>query len=248
MEFKFATGGRENYFKGQNVGDCVTRAICNASGKDYKEVYDRLFVLTKTRRYSKRERHYRHESPRNGVFTRVAKKYIEQELGWVWVPCMGIGTGCQVHLDEDELPKTGNYILNLSHHFTCIKDGVLYDTYDCSRDGNRCVYGYWREPTQEEKQIHEDTLKQVQDFKDFERKQKEELALRKQEVKKYNDKVTKKYAKRINTLKKQLRKLERERDSQLLEMPKLQKDAWAKYCLAREWDENGEYDREGLDD
>jgi len=22
-------------------------------------------------------------------------------------------------------------------------DGVLHDTHDCSRDGTRCVYGYW---------------------------------------------------------------------------------------------------------
>ena len=91
-------------------------------------------------------------------------------------------------------------------------------------------------------------MKQVQDFKEFEKKQKEELALKKQEVKKHNEKIIKKYAKRINALKKQLRKLEKERDSQLLEMPKLQRDAWAKHCLSQEWDENGEYDREGLDD
>ena len=233
MEFKYATGGREKYFKGTNVGDCVTRSIANAIGVDYKEIYDRLFVLTKTRRYSKRERHYKHESPRNGVFTRVAKKYIEQELGWVWVPCMGIGTGCQVHLDANELPKKGNYILNLSKHFTCIKDGVLYDTYDCSRDGTRCVYGYWRAPTKEEKEMHDASMKQVQAFKDFEKQQKEELAQRKQEVKKYNDKITKKYAKRINDLKKKLRKLEKERDSQLLEMPKLQRDAWAYASLGK---------------
>jgi hypothetical protein len=55
---------------------------------------------------------------------------------------MGIGTGCQVHLREDELPK-GNIIVNLSKHLSCVKDGVLHDTYDCTRNGNRCVYGYW---------------------------------------------------------------------------------------------------------
>lgn len=147
MEFVYATGGREKYFKAMNVGDCVTRAIANATGIDYKEIYDRLAVLTKTRRFSKRERVYAHESPRNGVFTRVAKKYIEEELGWVWVPCMTIGSGCKVHLTSNELPSKGNIILNLSKHFSCVKDGVLYDTYDCSRDGSRCVYGYWRAPS-----------------------------------------------------------------------------------------------------
>lgn len=146
MKFVYATGGREQYFKAKDVGDCVTRAIANATGVDYKEVYDALFYLTKTRRYSKRERVYAQESPRNGIFKRVAKKYIEGVLGWEWVPCMGIGTGCQVHVRSDELPNNEPIILNLSKHFSCVKDGALHDTYDCSREGTRCVYGYWKAP------------------------------------------------------------------------------------------------------
>lgn len=55
---------------------------------------------------------------------------------------MKIGSGCKVHLRENELPK-GNIVVSVSGHLTCVKDGVIYDTYDCSRDGTRCVYGYW---------------------------------------------------------------------------------------------------------
>lgn len=145
MRFVYCDGGRSLYFKAANVGDCATRAICNATGKDYKEVYDALNRIAKTSRKSKRERGT--SNSRNGIHIRIAKKYIEKELGWTWVPCMGIGTGCQVHVREDELPKEGNIILNLSKHFSCVKDGVLYDTYDCSRDGTRCVYGYWKAPS-----------------------------------------------------------------------------------------------------
>lgn len=32
MKFHYSDGGRSNYFKATNVGDCVTRAICNATG------------------------------------------------------------------------------------------------------------------------------------------------------------------------------------------------------------------------
>ena len=42
MEFIYSDGGRSKYFKAEHVGDCVTRAICNATGMDYKEVYDAL--------------------------------------------------------------------------------------------------------------------------------------------------------------------------------------------------------------
>lgn len=56
---------------------------------------------------------------------------------------MGIGTGCTMHLDESEIPN-GSLIVRLSGHMAAVIDRVLYDTYDCSRDGKRCVYGFWR--------------------------------------------------------------------------------------------------------
>ena len=34
MEFVYATGGREKYYETIKVGDCVTRAIANATGMD----------------------------------------------------------------------------------------------------------------------------------------------------------------------------------------------------------------------
>lgn len=244
LNFVYSTGGREKYFKQTTVRDCVTRAIANATGIDYLEIYNGINDEAKKERSSKRKRTT--SSARNGVYTATAKRYIERVLGWVWVPCMSIGTGCQVHLRTGELPTTGSYILNLSGHFSCWKDNKLYDTYDCSRCGTRCVYGYWREPTQEERDMHDDCVARQEEFKEFCEMQKKELASKKAEVKRHNNTITKKYAKRINKLKAQLRKLERERDSQMLDMPKLEKDAWAKHCISKEWDENGEYDREGL--
>lgn len=141
MKFIYNDGGRSKYFKG-TAGDCVVRAICNATGKDYKEVYDSINELAKSERTSKRKQGK--SSARNGVYKVTIKKYIEKVLGWVWVPTMLIGQGCKVHLAADELPS-GTLIVNVSTHLTCVKDGVLYDTYDCTRGGNRCVYGYWKE-------------------------------------------------------------------------------------------------------
>ena len=58
---------------------------------------------------------------------------------------MFIGQGCKVHLKKDELPS-GILIVSCSKHITVVKDGFLHDTYDCSRRGTRCVYGYWIKP------------------------------------------------------------------------------------------------------
>lgn len=55
---------------------------------------------------------------------------------------MGVGTGCKVHLRAAELPK-GRLIVRVSRHLVAVLDGMIHDTHDCSRDGTRCVYGYW---------------------------------------------------------------------------------------------------------
>ncbi len=63
-------------------------------------------------------------------------------MGFKWVATMQIGQGCKVHLRANELPK-GIIICSVSRHYTAVINGVLNDTYDCSRGGQRCVYGYW---------------------------------------------------------------------------------------------------------
>ena len=219
MKFVYSTAGRELYFERQRVGDCVVRAISNATGIDYLEVYKGINEEASKEHESKRKR--RRSSARDGVYTGTAKRYIERKLGWIWVPCMTIGSGCQVHLTEDELPAKGNLIINLSKHFTCVKDGVLYDTYDCSRNGTRCVYGYWRAPNKEEKEMFDDTQKMLKDYEQKKEQERQEIKERQRVAKEHNNRIKKKYAKRINKLANQLRKLERERDSQLVEVPKL---------------------------
>lgn len=132
MKFNYNDGGRSKYFKG-NVGDCVTRSIAIATGRDYKEIYNLVAEYVKKETGTK--------SARNGVSKKATKK-IMNDLGFKWIPTMKIGSGCKVHLTEDELPK-GTLIVSVSKHLTCVIDGVINDTFDCSRDSNRCVYGYW---------------------------------------------------------------------------------------------------------
>lgn len=140
MQFIYNDGGRSKYFEGANVNDCVCRAICNATGEDYKKIYDLVNQVAKSERTGKRKRGV--SNARKGVYKYTEKEIIENILGWVWVPTMTIGSGCTMHLNEYEIPS-GTIIVKVSHHLTCVKDKVLYDTFDCSRDGNRCVYGYW---------------------------------------------------------------------------------------------------------
>tara|TARA_A100001035_G_scaffold144805_1_gene113925 strand:+ start:259 stop:717 length:459 start_codon:yes stop_codon:yes gene_type:complete len=147
MEFVFNDGGRSQYFKGKrDVSDCVPRAIAIATGLDYKQVYDDLNRLTKEYASNKRTKVAKkltkgRQSVRDGTYKEVYKPYLES-LGWTWIPTMKIGQGCKVHLDADELP-TGTIICSVSRHLVTVVDGIINDTYDCSREGTRCVYGYF---------------------------------------------------------------------------------------------------------
>lgn len=139
LEFNYNDGGRSKYFKG-TTGDCVCRAISIGNDMDYKEVYDLINQYSKAERTGKRKRGK--SSARTGVYKSTIKKILE-ELGWKWIPTMKIGSGCQVHLRPGEIPMDKTIIVSVSRHLTCIKSGIINDTYNCSREGNRCVYGYF---------------------------------------------------------------------------------------------------------
>ena len=139
MKWIYDDGGRSKYFRAKNVRDCAVRAIAIATGKDYLEVYNALKALNKGK------------SCRNGTPKNVGKKYLKS-IGWTWNPTMEIGKGCRVHLDENELPN-GTLIVQIAGHLTCVIDGVIYDTFNCSltrwdfefgmENSRKCVYGYW---------------------------------------------------------------------------------------------------------
>jgi hypothetical protein len=140
IQHRYNDGGREQAGYKGTTGDCVTRAIAIATGKPYKEVYELV------NGFAKNKGNYGISGHTTNARTGVQKKdtkAIMQALGFTWVPLMSRGTGCTTHLRSDELPN-GIIICKLSKHVATVIDGVLLDTYDCSRYGTRCVYGYWR--------------------------------------------------------------------------------------------------------
>lgn len=139
--FKYDDGGRAAAgFRG-NTGDCVTRAIAIATQLPYQQVYDLVNEMSARERGRVRRGKVKKSSARTGVFKPTIRKVMEH-LGWTWVPTMTVGSGCKVHLRADELPK-GRIICNLSRHSCAVIDGVIHDDHDPSREGTRCVYGYF---------------------------------------------------------------------------------------------------------
>jgi|TARA_B110000914_G_C15360224_1_gene398141 hypothetical protein len=146
LKFKVNDGGRTAAgYKGK-AGDCVVRSIAIVTGLSYQNIYDDLFKANEEFRINSRTKlarslKQRNDSPRSGTHRVVLKKYLSQ-LGFKWTPTMFVGQGCKVHLKKEELPS-GTLLVSCSKHITVVKDGTLHDTHDCSRNGTRCVYGYW---------------------------------------------------------------------------------------------------------
>ncbi|VAW11604.1 hypothetical protein MNBD_BACTEROID03-477 [hydrothermal vent metagenome] len=150
MKLILSDGGRAKYFEAAAPGDSVIRAIVHATGIDYKKVHDDLFELGKnwgTKRTPRILDIRNNANPRSGVDKMVLKDYLQNVLGFQWHSCSGIGKGISVHLNPSELPK-GKLIVSAIKHFTCVIDGMLYDTFDSSLGGTRGIYGYWKKPDQ----------------------------------------------------------------------------------------------------
>lgn len=136
--WQYDDGGREAAgFRG-STGDCVVRAIAIALEQPYAEVYENINELART---TERGKNAGRSSARSGVWRNTYDLYLKAN-GWHFVPCVKIGTGCKIHLRADELPK-GRIITRLSKHLSAVVDGIVRDTFDPSRAGTRCVYGFY---------------------------------------------------------------------------------------------------------
>lgn len=141
MTFTVDDGGRAAAGYRGETSDCVVRAIAIATGDAYQVVYDAINVAGAGEHRSKKRRGK--SSARTGIYRPTIRRFMAAR-GWRWTPTMHIGSGCTVHLRADELPS-GRLIVAVSKHIVAVIDGVIHDTHDCSRDGTRCVYGYWKE-------------------------------------------------------------------------------------------------------
>src|SRR5262249_22777767 len=88
--FKFDDGGRAAAGFQGSAGDCVTRAIAIATGRNYQEVYAEIGRLQQAEHGGKR-------SARNGVSSRVLHRYMDS-IGWEYLPT------AHIHLRREELP------------------------------------------------------------------------------------------------------------------------------------------------
>lgn len=133
MKFQYSDGGRSLYFSGI-VGDCVTRAFSIGLNKSYLEVYELVnkisqLELEDVKKKGIRKKKIDISSASSGVYQKTIRK-IGDHFGLKYRNELGIVKKL----------KGRNYLVVLAEHMTCIREGILLDTHDCS---DLDYYGYY---------------------------------------------------------------------------------------------------------
>lgn len=107
--------------RGNNVNDCVVRAISVAEGKSWDDTYEKLSDIAQ------------HE----GVLlddVEFVERYLDNKYSRTCHYNQTVGEFLNSH-------KRGIYLITMQGHITVIKNGVLYDTFDCR---NRKMWCAWK--------------------------------------------------------------------------------------------------------
>ena len=120
---------RNPHPNGKLVGDCVKRAITIATGFDYREVSRELNRI-------KREIGC-HSFNEPDVFKEYMKRHNFSKLSF---PAIKGKSRMNGERFCESYPR-GRYILNMAGHLSCCVNGIIYDTWDCSK---KCVYNAFK--------------------------------------------------------------------------------------------------------
>ena len=107
------------------VNDCVVRAISLAENRSWDETYDKLSRIAKE----------------EGIILddiTFVDKYLSKRYKERCYKCNGKRLTVDEFLQEG---LDGIYLITMKGHITCIIDGTLYDTWDCS---NRRIWSVWQ--------------------------------------------------------------------------------------------------------
>lgn len=113
--------------KGKKTGDCVIRSLCVALNKDYYEVYEELYNISKKTGFMINEK-------------RVYDKLLEA-YGFIKMKQPRKNNGTKYDVDEIRLICNSPVIvISIANHLTVVKDGVLIDLWNC---GYKTINNYY---------------------------------------------------------------------------------------------------------
>jgi hypothetical protein len=133
--FCYDDGGRAAAGYRGAASDCAARAIAIASGRPYDEIYHALAREAAHDWSGSGPNH-----PQTGIRKSTVARFLERR-GWGFFTLRQVAA-TRVRLRGENLPM-GRLVVALATHVCAVIDGVIYDTYDCSRGGRSLVHGFW---------------------------------------------------------------------------------------------------------
>lgn len=115
--------------KGKNASDCVVRAICAALDQDYADTTREMVEFALKIGYAHNE-------------DKCIKKYLESK-GWTTFKEPRTAANKKMSLREflHRNPNLTAVVKVGSHHVSFVKNGICYDTWDCTKN---TIHTYWR--------------------------------------------------------------------------------------------------------
>ena len=110
--------------KARDTEDCVLRAVSLAQGKTWDKIYDELSELAKQR----------------GMLFSDAE-FVEDYLDERYLRTCYKNNGFAMTVgDFVESHPHNTYLVTMKGHITCVKEGILFDTFDCR---SRLIWCAW---------------------------------------------------------------------------------------------------------
>ena len=106
--------------KGIFTNDCVVRAVSLAENKTWNETYEELSKIAQD----------------NGILlddVEFVEPLLDSRYDRVCYDDTFVGEFIEDHPE-------GTYLVTMLGHITCIKDGILYDTFDCRNRLMKCAW------------------------------------------------------------------------------------------------------------
>ena len=101
--------------KKREVNDCVIRAISKAEDRSWDEVYSELSTLAQSQKILLDD-------------MRFVEPYLDGKYERICYKCNGCRMTVGEFIDKNQ---EGTYLVTMQGHITCVKNGILYDTWDC---------------------------------------------------------------------------------------------------------------------
>ncbi|PGR83624.1 hypothetical protein [Bacillus cereus] len=128
------SGTRNRYYNPnplkKETGDCVVRALCKATGKDWDTVYRELYEIGMELKVMPNSKE-------------AWKTYLRRQGFIEHKVSNKKGTKRPKVQEFARSHRTGTFVLSVAHHVVTCEDGYYYDLDDFGRSS---LYSYWEKP------------------------------------------------------------------------------------------------------